>query len=283
MPGELPPFWFAIMMKQKEQGMRVVIQKDFLAMSKWAAKLIADRINDFHPTEDRPFVLGLPTGSTPVGTYKELIALYKEGYVSFKHVITFNMDEYVGLGSDHPQSYHTFMWENFFNHIDIKKEHVHIPNGMAKDLEEESLRYEEAIEAVGGIHLFLGGVGGDGHIAFNEPYSSFDSRTRVMTLTEHTRQANSRFFENKIDLVPRYALTVGVKTVMSAKEVMILISGANKAQALHAAVEGPITQAWPISTLQLHKEAIIVCDEDACGELKVSTYNYFKALEKAMV
>lgn len=258
--------------------MRVVIQKDFQSLSAWTAKFIADRINDFGPTEDRPFVLGLPTGSSPVGTYKALIALYKEGYVSFKHVTTFNMDEYVGLGVGDPQSYHTFMQENLFDHIDINKEHTHIPNGMANDLEAECERYEEAIKAAGGIDLFLGGVGGDGHIAFNEPFSSFDSRTRSIGLTEHTRQANSRFFDNNIDLVPRHALTVGVKTVMEAKEVVILINGANKAQALHAAVEGPLTQAWPISTLQLHKEAIVVCDEAACGELKVSTYNYFKAL-----
>ncbi|MFA5699180.1 MAG: glucosamine-6-phosphate deaminase [Sphaerochaeta sp.] len=260
--------------------MRVVIQKDFASLSRWTATFIADRINAFNPTEDRPFVLGLPTGSSPLGTYKELIALYEAKYVSFKHVITFNMDEYVGLDHSHPQSYYTFMWENFFNHIDIQEKNTNIPDGMAKDIDAECARYEEKIKSVGGIHLFLGGVGGDGHIAFNEPFSSFDSRTRAMVLTPHTRQANSRFFENNIDLVPKHALTVGVKTVMDAQEVVILINGASKAQALYAAIEGPVTQAWPISTLQLHKEAIIVCDEAACGELKVSTYNYFKDIER---
>ncbi|MFI3258374.1 MAG: glucosamine-6-phosphate deaminase, partial [Spirochaetales bacterium] len=163
--------------------MRVIIQNNYDECSQWAANHIAQRINDFAPTAKKPFVLGLPTGGTPLGTYKALIELYKNSKVSFEHVITFNMDEYVGLPADHPQSYHYFMWDNFFNHINIKKENVHILDGMARDLEAECAAYEKSIADVGGITLFLGGVGVDGHIAFNEPGSSLTSKTRVKSLT----------------------------------------------------------------------------------------------------
>ena len=159
--------------------MRVIIEKNADGMSRWAANHIVERINAFKPTAKKPFILGLPTGSTPLGTYKELIRLYKKGQVSFKNVVTFNMDEYVRIPEDHPESYHSFMWNNFFKHIDIKKENVNILNGNAEDLEAECARYEEKIKSYGGIDLFMGGIGPDGHIAFNEPGSSLTSRTRV--------------------------------------------------------------------------------------------------------
>ena len=241
-------------------------------MSKWAAYYVASCINYAHPTADKPFVLGCPTGSSPEGMYRYLIELYKEGLVSFKNVVTFNMDEYCGIPEDHPQSYHTFMWEKFFNHIDIPRENVNILNGNAPDLEEECRKYEEKIESYGGIDLFIGGVGPDGHIAFNEPGSSLSSRTRVKTLTRDTIIANSRFFDNNVDLVPKTALTVGVGTVMSAKKVLLLISGHNKARALKHGVESGVCQMWTISMLQLHNKAVLVVDEAACAELKVSTY-----------
>ncbi len=260
--------------------MRVIIEKDYNNLSAWTARYIANQINDFNPTKDKPFVLGLPTGSTPLATYKELIRLYNEGYVSFKNVVTFNMDEYVGLDENHPQSYHYFMWSNFFSHIDIKKENVNILNGMATDLDKECLRYEDKIKSYGGIDLFLGGIGVDGHIAFNEPFSSLTSRTRVKSLTYDTIMVNSRFFDNDISKVPTTALTVGVETITSAKTVIILVNGHNKATALKMSVEGAMSQAWTCSALQAHNKAILVVDESACGELKVNTYKYFKDIEK---
>jgi glucosamine-6-phosphate deaminase len=238
-----------------------------------------NEIRNFSPTADRPFVLGLPTGSTPLGTYKKLIEFYQKGAVSFKHVVTFNMDEYVGIPKEHPQSYHNFMWDNFFSHIDIQPENVNILNGNASDLEAECQRYEDKIKATGGIHLFLGGIGADGHIAFNEPGSSLHSRTRVKTLTKDTIIANSRFFDNDINKVPKHALTVGVGTVMDAKEVLIIVNGHNKARALCQAVEGSVNHMWTISALQLHPKGIIVCDESATEELRVGTYRYFKDIE----
>ena len=200
--------------------MRLIIEPDYATLSRWAACYVASRINAFKPTAERPFVLGCPTGSSPLGMYRNLIELYKEGKVSFRNVVTFNMDEYVGLPEDHPESYHSFMWNNFFSHIDIAKENVNILNGNAEDLKAECERFEKKIESYGGIELFMGGVGPDGHIAFNEPGSSLTSRTRVKTLTTDTIIANSRFFEGNVDLVPKTALTVGVGTVMAAREVM---------------------------------------------------------------
>jgi len=204
----------------------------------------------------------------------------KEGKVSFKHVITFNMDEYVGLPESHPESYHSFMWTNFFNHIDIDPQNVHILNGNAPDLLAECAKYERQIEAAGGIDLFLGGVGPDGHIAFNEPGSSLSSKTRIKTLTTDTIIANSRFFDDDITQVPKQALTVGVGTVMAAKEVLLISCGHNKARALKHAIEESINHMWTVSMLQTHPHGIIVCDEPACDEIKVGTYKYFKDKEK---
>ena len=182
--------------------MRVIIESDYQALSQWAANYVASKINAANPTPEKPFVLGCPTGSSPLGMYKALIELNKQGKVSFQNVVTFNMDEYVGLPEDHPESYHTFMWKNFFNHIDIKKENVHILNGNAEDLEAECANYEKQIAEIGGIDLFMGGIGPDGHIAFNEPGSSLSSRTRIKTLTTDTIIANSRFFDNDVNKVP---------------------------------------------------------------------------------
>lgn len=249
-------------------------------VSRWAARYIADKINAFQPTAEKPFVLGLPTGGTPLQTYKELIKLYQAGEVSFKHVVTFNMDEYVGLPPEHKESYHYFMFHNFFNHIDIPVENVNILNGMAEDVDAECERYEAKIRSYGKILLFRGGVGVDGHIAFNEPASSLSSRTRIKTLTEDTLIANSRFFDNDVNKVPKFALTVGVGTFMDAEEVLILVTGYNKALALQACVEGAVNHLWTISALQLHRRAIVVCDEPATQELKVKTVKYFKQLEQ---
>ncbi|MGP1590947.1 MAG: glucosamine-6-phosphate deaminase [Prevotella sp.] len=260
--------------------MRLIIEKNYDALSKWAAEYVIKRINEFNPTPEHRFVLGLPTGSSPIGMYKELVKACKEGRVSFKNVVTFNMDEYCGLPESHPESYHSFMANNLFNHIDCPKENIHILNGNAENLDEECARYEEMIRQAGGIDLFLGGIGPDGHIAFNEPCSSLSSRTRIKTLTSDTIIANSRFFDNDVNKVPKNALTVGVGTVLDAREVLILVNGHNKARALQAAVEGPVTQMWTISALQLHQHGIIVCDEAATDELKVGTYKYFKDIER---
>ena len=254
--------------------MKVVIQNDYEKMCEWAANHIIDAINNHK--EDRPFVLGLPTGSSPIGVYKRLVAANKAGKVSFKNVVTFNMDEYVGLPHEHDQSYWYFMHDNLFDHIEIPAENINILNGMADDLEAECQRYEEKIASYGGIDLFLGGAGVDGHIAFNEPFTSLNSRTGLRDLTEDTRIVNSRFFDNDPNKVPSQALSVGVGTVTDAKEVLILISGHNKARALAAVVEGDVSSKWTLSALQLHNDAIIACDEAACGELTVDTYKYFK-------
>ncbi|ENF8748010.1 glucosamine-6-phosphate deaminase [Vibrio fluvialis] len=259
--------------------MRLIPLNNAAQVGKWAAAHIAKRINDFKPTADRPFVLGLPTGGTPLTTYKALIELYNEGKVSFKHVVTFNMDEYVGLPADHPESYRSFMYNNFFNHVDIQDKNINLLNGNTGDHDEECRQYEEKIKAFGKIHLFMGGVGNDGHIAFNEPASSLASRTRIKTLTHDTRIANSRFFDGDISQVPKYALTIGVGTLLDAQEVMILVTGHNKAQALEAAVEGCVNHLWTVSALQLHPKAVIVCDEPATQELKVKTVKYFTELE----
>jgi glucosamine-6-phosphate deaminase len=260
--------------------MRLVILENYEALSRWAAAYIAGRINRFQAGPERPFVLGLPTGSSPLGTYRELIALHRAGKLSFAHVVAFNMDEYVGLGEDHPQSYRRFMWDNFFSHIDIARSNAHIPDGMAEDLEGECRSYEEAIAAAGGIELFLGGMGADGHIAFNEPGSSLHSRTRIKTLTTDTKLANARNFGGDLAKVPSRALTVGIATITDAREALILVSGYNKARALQAAVEGPVNHMWPVSCLQMHPRAIIVCDEAATDELKVGTVRYFKGIER---
>ena len=260
--------------------MRILIHRDYQTLSRWAAYYVASKINASHPTREKPFVLGLPTGSSPVGMYRELVKLNQEGRVSFEHVVTFNMDEYVGIPEDHPQSYHYFMRHHFFDHIDIPKENIHILDGNAPDLNKECEHYEEKMNGVGGIDLFVGGIGSDGHIAFNEPGSSLTSRTRLKTLTHDTLVANARFFDNDVEKVPKKALTVGVGTIMDADEVLIIINGYKKARALQKVVEEGVNHMWTMSMLQLHQHAIIACDEEATMELKVGTVTYFKDIEK---
>jgi glucosamine-6-phosphate deaminase len=211
--------------------------------------------------------------------YRELVALHQAGKVSFRDVVTFNMDEYVGLPEDHPESYHSFMWRNLFSKVDIPRGSVNILDGNAPDLEAECQRYEERMRTLGGIDLFVGGVGADGHIAFNEPGSSLASRTRVKTLTQDTRQMNSRFFGGDPAKVPSTALTVGVGTIMDSREVLILVSGLAKARALHHAIEEGVNHLWTVSCLQLHPKGVVVCDEDSTQELKVGTVRYFKEIE----
>ncbi len=259
--------------------MRLIIQPDYSLVSKWAANYVAKRILEFKPSAKKRFVLGLPTGTSPLGMYQELIKLNRKGKISFKYVTTFNMDEYVGLPEDHPESYHSFMWNNLFKHIDIDKKFVNILDGNAKDLDKECASYEKKIADSGGIKLFIGGIGPDGHIAFNEPGSSLGSLTRVKSLTMDTIVANSRFFDNKIDKVPKTALTVGVKTVLDANEVMLIISGLSKARALAKVVEEGVNHMWTVSALQLHPKGIIVCDDASTYELKVGTVKYFKDIE----
>ena len=259
--------------------MRVVIQDNYDKMCKWAADYIAAKINGHK--ENRPFVLGLPTGSSPIGVYKELVKLNKAGELSFANVVTFNMDEYLGLPREHDQSYWYFMHDNFFNHlVDMKPENINILNGMTDDPEKECADYEARIASYGGIDLFMGGIGVDGHIAFNEPFTSLNSRTGVRDLTTDTRIVNSRFFGNDPEAVPAQALSVGVGTVFDSREVLVLINGHNKARALAATVEGAVSQKWTCSALQHHNAAIIACDEAACDELTVGAYKYFLDIER---
>ncbi|GMS86121.1 hypothetical protein PENTCL1PPCAC_8296, partial [Pristionchus entomophagus] len=259
-------------------SMKLIIEETADAVAEYAARYVRRKINDFCPTAERYFVLGLPTGSTPLGMYRKLIEFHRAGTLSFKYVKTFNMDEYVALARDHPESYHTFMHHNLFRHIDIDPRHVHILDGNAPDLKKECDDYESAIRAAGGIHLFIGGIGPDGHIAFNEPGSSLASRTRIKTLNADTIQANARFFDNDLSKVPKQALTVGVATVMDAEEVMILITGAHKALALHKAIEEGVSHMWTVSAFQMHPTTLFIADEEATLELKVKTVKYFKGL-----
>ncbi|ENN82422.1 hypothetical protein YQE_01204, partial [Dendroctonus ponderosae] len=247
-------------------------------VAEWAARYVLKKINEFNPGPDNYFVLGLPTGSTPYGMYQKLIEYCKAERVSFKFVKSFNMDEYVNLPREHPESYHCYMWNSFFKHIDIDPKNAHILDGNAPDLVKECIEYENKIKESGGIDLFIGGIGPDGHIAFNEPGSSLVSRTRVKTLAQDTLEANARFFGNDINKVPKQALTVGVATVMNAKEVMILITGSHKAFALYKAIEEGVNHMWTVSAFQQHQHTLIICDEDATLELRVKTVKYFKSL-----
>ena len=230
--------------------MRLIIENTPQQVAQWAANYIIAQIKNKEQHTSSPFVLGLPTGSTPLETYKELIRR------------------------------HSFMWNNFFKHVDIKPENVNILDGNADDLAKECADYEARIVEAGGIDLFMGGVGEDGHIAFNEPFSSLNSRTRLKTLTQDTIQVNARFFGGDISLVPKTALTVGVGTVLSAKKVLILATGHKKARAVRHGVEGSYNHQWTISALQVHPNGILVCDDPAAEELRVATYRYFKDIER---
>lgn len=248
--------------------MEVIIKSDYDDISQEAAATIAELL--YHKPNA---VLGLATGSTPLGLYKELIRLHKDEGLDFSKVITFNLDEYVGLPLSHDQSYHFFMWHNLFNKVNINPENVHIPNGMAKNVEAFCSWYEDEIEAYGGIDIQVLGIGTDGHIAFNEPASSLGSRTRLKTLTQQTIDDNARFFKNAEE-APRYAITMGVGTIMEARTCILLASGESKAATIAKAIEGPVTSMNTASALQLHPNAIFVLDEPAAGALEL--YDYYR-------
>ncbi len=239
------------------------------------ATYIKNRINTFKPTFTKPFVIGFPTGSTPLDMYKHLVEFHKKGELSFKNVISFNLDEYVNLDVNHPESYHSYMHKNLFSHIDIPAENINIPNGNAADLQAACRAYDEKIKSCGGIELFLGGVGGNGHIAFNEPGSPFDSPTRVVKLNQNTRTANARFFNNDVKSVPEQAITMGLGTIMSAREVIIMTTGVKKADAVYRAIEGPRDINCTITVLQEHSNAYIVADKDAASLLSTSACKRF--------
>ncbi|KAJ5612431.1 Glucosamine-6-phosphate isomerase 2 [Penicillium lagena] len=264
-----------------QSARRVIIREDPQTASEYIAEYIISRIKTYNPTESQPFVLGLPTGSSPEIIYKILVQRHRAGEISFKNVVTFNMDEYVGLPRDHPESYHSFMYKHFFSHVDIPPQNINILDGTAPDLAAECASFEARIARVGGIELFLGGVGPDGHIAFNEPGSSLNSRTRVKTLAYDTILANSRFFDNDITKVPRMAMTVGIQTIMDSREVVIVATGAHKAFAIQKGLEDGVNHMWTLSALQLHQHPLVVCDRDATLELKVKTVRYFEGIEQA--
>lgn len=246
--------------------MRVIVERDPSCVSRRAAQFVADLVRR-RPT----CVLGLATGSTPLGLYAELIRLHREEGLDFSRVVTFNLDEYVGLAPTHPQSYRYFMQENFFRHINIDIRNTHVPDGRALDFEASCEQYERLIKEEGGIDLQVLGIGSDGHIAFNEPGSSLGSRTRLKTLTPETIRDNARFFDREED-VPRLAVTMGVGTILESRRCLLLATGQAKARAIAATVEGPITAQVTASALQLHREVIAVIDEEAAGLLQRRDY-----------
>ncbi len=246
--------------------MRVVILKNADEVSCRAAEVFAALL------KRRPgAVLGLATGSTPLATYGRLIELYRSGQISFAHATSFNLDEYVGLAPEHPQSYHYFMHENLFRQVDIQPERCHVPSGLADDYFEYGRQYEQAIQAAGGIELQLLGIGSDGHIAFNEPGSSLASRTRLKALTEETRKDNARFFAS-IDEVPKLAVTMGVGTILEARRIVLLATGSGKADAVQKFIEGPVSSQITASALQLHPSVTVFLDEAAAQSLERRDY-----------
>jgi glucosamine-6-phosphate deaminase len=260
--------------------MRVIIKSDYNELSQWAANYVTYMINKHRPTPKNPFVLSLPSGSTPLGMFDILAKYYREGKISFENVVFFGTGEYIGLGAGDEHGFQYYLWDKFLKYVNIKKEHVHFLNGLTTNYAKECADYEKAIQTCGGINLFIGGVGEDGHIAFNEPYSSLNSKTRAKLLTPGTRKANSRFFDNDISKVPPTVLTIGIETMMQAEEVLILASGSQKAKAVSKAIEGAVTHVWPISVLQMHTHAVIACDNHAAAQLSAETLNYFQEIEQ---
>ncbi len=243
--------------------MLVLIHDTYDAMSVAAAARLADQIRR-KPT----LTVGLATGSTPIGLYNELIRLHRFEGLDLSKLTTFNLDEYIGLPPHHPQSYHRFMREHLFDHINLDPRFTHVPNGMAQDVDAFCDWYEAEIERAGGLDVQVLGIGANGHIAFNEPGSSLGSRTRIKTLTEQTVADNARFFTDDPERVPRYAITMGIGTIMDARELLLLASGPSKAQAIHDAVEGPISARIPASIIQMHRKAFVYCDPTAASLLE---------------
>ncbi|MCM8756900.1 MAG: glucosamine-6-phosphate deaminase [Candidatus Omnitrophica bacterium] len=257
--------------------MRVIIRKTYEEMSKEATALVKKRL-----TVKRDLVLGLATGSTPLGLYRELVRMHKEEGFSFKLVRSFNLDEYYGLPPTHEQSYRYFMDTNLFDHLDIDKRNTRVPDGLAPDVEAFCREYEEAIKRVGGIDLQVLGIGGDGHIGFNEPGSSLASRTRLVALDEQTINDNSRFFARRED-VPKFAITMGVGTVLEAKEIILLVNGEKKAEVLAKAIEGPVTSLISASALQFHPKVSVFLDEPAASALtRTAYYRFSEEAEKKL-
>ena len=246
--------------------MEVIILDSYEEISRAAAQIVAETVHN-KPNA----VLGLATGSTPLGLYKELARMHKEEGLDFSQVTTFNLDEYVGLPPSHEQSYHYFMYENFFKHINIPLENTHVPSGISDNYQVFCEWYERRIKECGGIDLQVLGIGSDGHIAFNEPTSSLGSRTRIKTLARQTIEDNSRFFDKHED-VPVYAITMGVGTILEARKLMLLANGKGKAAAVAAAVEGPVASMITASALQLHRDSVVLVDRDAAGQLKMREY-----------
>lgn len=240
--------------------MEVIVKDSYAAISTLAAEMIAELIR-----EKPDCVLGLATGSTPIATYEELARMHREG-LDFAAVKTFNLDEYVGLSPEHPQSYRAFMNDKLFKHINIRMDNTHILNGLADDLVAECVAFEEKIARCGGIDIQLLGIGANGHIAFNEPGSSLGSRTRIKTLDERTIGDNARFFDSPRE-VPRYALTMGIGTIMDARRLILLAHSRAKADAIAKTVEGPITAMVPATIVQLHPKATIIADRAAARKL----------------
>lgn len=259
--------------------MRVVIRNDAETCATWAAQYICDRINAANPTAHKPFVIMLSTGSSVIRTYELLAKHVREGKVSFKHVVTFNTDEFVDLPDSHPQSYHTTMYHTFFQHVDIEPKNVNILNGNASNLAKECRDYESKIKAVGGIDLFLSGCGEDGQVAMNEPGSSIESRTRVKSLSRATILRKATQFGGA-EKVPAAGITVGWGTIMEAREILTVVFGLNKANALDHCLERGINHMFPLSFIQDHKAACVVCDLDATAELRTRTVQYFQGIEK---
>jgi len=246
--------------------MEVIIKKSYDDISVAAANVVADILNT-KPNS----VLGMATGSTPLGVYKELVRLHREEGLDFSQVTTFNLDEYVGLSINHSQSYHHFMYENFFQHVNIPNQNVYIPSGTTRNYQAFCQWYEQRIEESGGIDVQILGIGSDGHIAFNEPTSSLSSRTRLKTLAKSTINDNARFFDKRED-VPTYAITMGVGTILEANQIVVLASGKIKAEVVAASIEGPVTSMVTASALQLHPSTLFFADEEASGKLKMREY-----------
>ncbi|TMP26459.1 glucosamine-6-phosphate deaminase [Pseudoalteromonas rubra] len=252
--------------------MQIVILKNAAEVAAYGADIFTQQL-----TRNAGSVLGLATGSTPVALYQELIRRNQAGTVSFSKAKTFNLDEYLGLNGDHPQSYRYFMNEQLFNHIDINKDNTHVPPGDAKNPIEACKEYEAQISAAGGIDVQLLGIGRNGHIGFNEPSSGLTSRTRVKTLTKATIDDNARFFAAD-EYQPHLSITMGIGTILDARKVVLLATGENKADAVHAMIEGPLTAACPASALQMHRHAVIVLDEGAASKLKdIEFYKHIEA------
>jgi glucosamine-6-phosphate deaminase len=249
--------------------MEVVIKRDYEQMSKTAAQIVVDVLN----TKPNA-VLGMATGSTPLGLYQELVRQHKAGLVDFSRVTTFNLDEYVGLPPNHAQSYHYFMHEHFFQHVNIPRHNINIPSGTTSNYPAFCQWYERRIGECGGIDLQILGIGTDGHIAFNEPTSSLSSRTRLKTLSKMTIDDNARFFERRED-VPVYAITMGVGTILDARRLVLVASGKSKAKAIAQAVEGPVTSMVTASALQMHREATVIVDDAAAAGLTMRDYYEF--------